>query len=204
MDVERGRFRVAYAAAVHVALVGQDHRGRHGADRGATLVFLVVRDGAHDGRDDHRGIGLGDRAHELAAARGGDAVDELAEDRPHRRPVALDRAWRERRVDQPTQAAVIVAVDVQDVAADLFVQGPVVDPEDLGDLHPGERQRARSQEELPRLTLDDDVAERHRGEPRPVAQLAHGLMEPLAPQRGVGVVERRQLELGDRGHAAAD
>src|SRR5207237_1843395 len=50
VDVERGGLRVTYAAPVHVALVGDDHRGGHGTHREPTLVLLVIRDGAH-----HRG-----------------------------------------------------------------------------------------------------------------------------------------------------
>ena len=59
----------------------------------------------------------------------------------HRRPVALDRARGQRRVHEVAQAAVVVAVDVEDVAGDLLVQRPVGDAEDLGDLQPGERRR---------------------------------------------------------------
>ena len=91
-------------------------------------------------------------------------------------------------------------VDVQDVAPHLLIQRPLGHAEDLGDLHPREDRRAGAQEELARLAVEHHVAERARGEPALVAQLAPSLMEALPAQRRVGVVEHRELQLADERH----
>ncbi len=92
------------------------------------------------------------------------------------------------------------AVDVEDVAADLLVERPVVDPEDLGDLHAGEREAPAAQEELAGLAVDGHAAERHRRQPALLGELGHRGVEALAAQLRVQVVEARQLEFGQGGH----
>src|ERR1700722_3577323 len=97
----------------------------------------------HHGRDRKRRIRLGEGLDEVAAdslaaavdagrlgrlrrlrlARGGNGLrEQLLEELAHRRAVALDGAWRERRVYEAAQARVVGAVDVQDVATQLLVQ----------------------------------------------------------------------------------
>jgi hypothetical protein len=89
----------------------------------------VAQRRAHHRGDGQRRIGLGERLHELAAARVAHAVVEPLEEPAHCRAPALGRARRERGVDQVAQPAVVVGVDVQDVADDLLVQGAVLDAE---------------------------------------------------------------------------
>ena len=124
-------------------------------------------------------------------------VEQLPEEALHRRPVALDRARRQRRVDEVAQPPVIVAVDADDVVDDLLVQRPVADLEDLRDRQPGEDRLLGAKEELARLALGHDVAERARRQPSVVSvELGHRVAIHVAAQRGVGVVKRRELELG--------
>jgi hypothetical protein len=79
----------------------------------------------------------------------------------------------------------------------------LVDPEDLRDLHPGEREAAAAQEELAGRAVQRDVPERHGREPAAAAQLAQGGVEGGAAQRLVGVVEGGEVELADGGHVRA-
>ena len=127
-------------------------------------------------------------------------AEEIREEAAHRRPPAFDRAGREERVDQPAQAPVVVAVDVEDVAADLLPQRAVVDPEDLGDLHPGERERAW-------LRRKNSPASRSSAT-NPSGIDASQLCAPArascrwnrGPRARVEVVEGGELELADGGH----
>ena len=52
----------------------------------------------------------------------GSAVEQLLERTAHRGAIAVDRAWRQGRVDEVAQPAVVDAVDVDDVVDDLLVQ----------------------------------------------------------------------------------
>jgi len=70
-------------------------------------VLRVAKWSAHDLGDDQRRIGLGHGLYEVAPAARRNIVEQLLEEPPHRRPVAVDRPWRERRVDQVSQAAVV-------------------------------------------------------------------------------------------------
>ena len=89
------------------------------------------------------------------------------------------------------------AVDAEDVARDLLVERPVGHAEELGDLAAGEREALGAQEELAGLALEHDVAEGHRGEPRAVRrERAHDVVEAIAAQVRVAVVEGRELEFG--------
>ena len=110
--------------------------------------------------DHERGIRLGERIDELAAAVGGEPTQQLLQELPHRRAVAVDAARRQRRVDEIAQATVILAVDIDDVPDDLLVQRAVVDPEQLADRQSGEHGRLRAQEELRGLTVEHGEAER--------------------------------------------
>ena len=105
-------------------------------------------------------VGLGERLDEVgAASRRRGRRGELCEDA---------RAWpgRQRSTARGVKAGLTRPrsrrwswpVDVEDVAADLLEQRAVVDPEDLGDLHPREREALAAQEELARLAVDRDAA----------------------------------------------
>jgi hypothetical protein len=118
-------------------------------------------------------------------------------------PPAVGGARRERRVDEVAQAAVVVAVDAEDVAAQLLGQRPGLDAEELGQLEPGEGRRAAAQEDLGRLAIEDHRPDRRRRQPALGAQLGHARVEGGAAQGGVGVVEDGQLELGEQRHGGA-
>ena len=163
-------------------------------------LLRVVERRAHNRRDHLARVGLAEGGDGVAAALVLHARPQLLEEPAHRRPPLLDRARGEGGVDESAQPPVVLAVDVEDVAADLLVERTVVDAEDLGDLQPRERERLRAQEELAGLPLQGREAERHRGDPALLAQLAHGGVEALAAQLRVGVVERGELELGHGRH----
>ena len=84
-------------------------------------------------------------------------------------------------------------------------QRPVVDPEDLRDLQPGERERPRTQEELAALAVEHDEPERHRRQPAALPQLAHRRVETLAAQLRVEVFEpgSSSSSLDRHGHSGA-
>ncbi len=89
----------------------------------------VTQRRAHHRGDHQRRIRLGERRDELAAPVRSNRAQQLLEERTHRRAVAIDRARRERRVDEVAQPAMVGPVDVDDVADDLLVQRPVRDLE---------------------------------------------------------------------------
>ena len=158
---------------------------------------------AHHGRDDERGVGLGEGLDELAVPVGADGVPELLEIGPHERPPAVGGTWREGRVDEVAQAPVVVAVDAEDVAAQLLGQRAGLDVEELGELQPGEGRRAAAQEDLGRLTVEHHGPDRRRRQPALGAQLGHAWVKGGAAQGRVGVVENRQLEVGQQRHGGA-
>jgi hypothetical protein len=88
-------------------------------------------------------------------------------------------------------AAIPLAVEVEDVPLHLLARRPLLDAAELGDLHAGEGRRAGAQEEGGGLAVEHGVAERRRCNPAPRSQLAHHLVEPLAPERRIRVVEDR-------------
>src|ERR1035441_3344831 len=88
---------------------------------------------------------------------------------------------------------------MQDVPPHLLVQRPLAPPEDLRDLHPREDRRARPQEELARLPVERQVAIRPLRQPAPAApQTRHLRAEAFPAHRRIRVVERGELQLGDR------
>jgi hypothetical protein len=150
-----------------------------------------------------RRVGLGEGLYELAAPVGAHGVPELLEVGPHERPPAVGGTRREGRVDEVAQAPVVVAVDTEDVAPQLLGERARLDAEQLGQLAPGEGRRAAAQEDLGRLAVEDHRPDRRRGQPALGAQLGHARVEGRAAQRRVGVVEDRQLELGEQRHGGA-
>lgn len=94
----------------------------------------------------------------------------------------------------------VVAVHVEDVAPDLLEQGALGDVEEVRDLHAREGGRLRAQEVGGGLSLEHHVTERSRAQPAPRAQVAKALVEGLAAQLGIGVVEHGQVEIGDETH----
>ncbi len=174
----------------------------------------VLQRGAHHVRDHQRRVGLGELLDELApdhlawagtvgfCFRGvcNRLLEQLLEELAHLGAVALHRARAERRVDEAAKTRVVRPIDVQDVALHLLIQRSLGHIEDLSDLHARKDRRARAQEELARLPVQHEVAERVLRKPTLGAQPSHRLVEALAPQRGVGGVERGQLKLGDERH----
>src|SRR5207302_10197447 len=98
--------------------------------------------------------------------------------------------------------AMVVAVDVQDVAIDLLAEGSGIDAEQLGDLLARERGLLRPQEELAGLAVEGHVPERDPGEPGSGGEPRHGLVEPIPVKRGVGRVELRKVERRDVLHGS--
>ena len=158
---------------------------------------------AHDRRDDERRVRLGEGLDELAAPVGADGVPELLEVGAHGRPPAVGGPRREGRVDEVAQAPVVVAVDAEDVAAQLLGQRAALDAEQLRELEPGEGGRAAAQEDLGRLAVEHHRPDGRRRQPALGAQLGHARVEGGTAQRRVGVVEDRQLELGQQRHGGA-
>ena len=156
---------------------------------------------AHHVGDHQRRVGLGELLDELAVPVLRQAVDQLAEESPHRRAVAIDGARGQRRVDEVAQPTVVGATDVDDVLDHLLVQRPVGDPEQLGDRQAGEDRVLGPQEVLARGSIEHHEAERARRQP-PVVSLhrGHRVAVALAAQRRVGVIEHRKLELGRQRH----
>jgi hypothetical protein len=97
----------------------------------------------------------------------------------------------------------VVAVDAEDVAAQLLGERAGLDAEDLGQLATWEGRGAAAQEQLGRLAVEHERSQRRGGQPALLAQLRHPGMEPGTAQRRIGVVEHREVELGDQRHAAA-
>jgi hypothetical protein len=95
---------------------------------------------------------------------------------------------------------VIVAVDVEDVAAHLLEQRALGHLEHLRDLHPREGGRPRTQEERRGLAVEHEVPDRRACEPAGAAELVHGAVEALAAQADVEEVQLRQLQLDDARH----
>jgi len=155
---------------------------------------------AHHLRDHQRGVGLREVLDELAAPIFG-ALKQLRQETAHCRAVAIDRARRERGVDEVAQPPVIFAVDVDDVLDDLLVQRTVIDLEQLSDRQTGEHGVLGAQEELPGLAIEHDEPEWAGGQPPVVAlERLHRLPVAPAPQGGIGVVEAGELELCGEGH----
>jgi hypothetical protein len=160
----------------------------------------VVRRRAEHRRDRQRRVWLGDRADELAAPGVAHARPEVVEEAAHDRAVAIRGARGEGRVDEVAQPPVVVAVDVQDVAAHLLGQRTVRHAEELRELEAGERRGAAAQEELAGLAVEDEHRELVARQPAPAAQVEHGLVEAPAAQVGREVVEVGEVELGDGWH----
>ncbi len=92
---------------------------------------------ADHGGDRHRRVGLRERCDRVAlAAR--HLVEQPGDELAHHRPPAVGRLRGEGRVDQVAQAAMVVAVDVEDVASDLLAQRPGLHVEQLGEGLAGE------------------------------------------------------------------
>jgi hypothetical protein len=155
---------------------------------------------AHDRGDDQRRVGLGERLDELAATPVRDRIPELLQVCAHGRAPAIGRARGEGGIDEVAQAPVVVAVDAEDVAPQLLGQRPGLDAEDLGELAAGERGLLAAQEMLGGLAIEDDRAQRRGRQPAALGELGHPRMEGRAAQRRIGVVEDREVELGQRGH----
>lgn len=75
----------------------------------------------HHGGDALRRVGLGKGADELAASRLSDRLEQARQKAAHSRAVTLHRSRRKGGIDQATQAAVVIAVDVEHVTDDLLV-----------------------------------------------------------------------------------
>jgi hypothetical protein len=161
----------------------------------------VLERGAHHGRDRERRVGLCEVGHDLAAAVALDGSPELLEELAHGGAPAVGRPGRERRVHEVAQPAVRGPVDVEDVAAHLLVERPVLHAEQLGDLHAGEDGALGAQEERRGLAVEHEVAELRARDPGARGEVGHRRVEAIAPQRGVEVVELGKRELGDRRHA---
>ena len=66
-----------------------------------------------DDRDHPAGVGLGELGHELAAAGGREAGDQLLGQSTKARDEAIDRARREGRVEQPPNPGVVLTLEVE-------------------------------------------------------------------------------------------
>jgi hypothetical protein len=96
---------------------------------------------------------------------------------------------------------VVVAVEVEQVALEALVEGALGDALHLQHAPARERQAAVAHEVRGGLAIEHDVADRvNARDPALLAQLAHGVVERLAPELGVLILQRRQLELGGGGH----
>jgi len=159
----------------------------------------VLERRAHNGGDHHRRIRLGEALDELAAPGARHPVPQAFEDLAHGGAPAVGGARREGGVDEIAQAPVVLAVEVQDVAADLLGQRSLVDLEDLGDLESREGGRAGAQEELARLAVEHGVAEGNLRQPPLRSQAGQHVVEARAAQGGVVVGQDGRVELVDRG-----
>jgi hypothetical protein len=95
---------------------------------------------------------------------------------------------------------VIVAVQMQDVAAHLLEQRALRHLEHLRDLQPRERGGAGAQEERRGLAVEHEVADRGGGEPVARAEALHDVMEARALEVGGEVVELGQIEVCNEAH----
>ena len=108
----------------------------------------------------------------------------------------------ERRVDQVAQAAVIVAVDVEDVARDLLAERALLHLEQLRERLAGEGRLLRAQEELARLALEDHVGRSGRGRASsPRRAPPCGCRMPV--RAGSGRARRSRAGPGLRGRSAS-
>ena len=82
-----------------------------------------------------------------------------------------------------------VAVDVEDVAAHLLEERPLLHAEHLGDPEAGERGALRAQEECGGVAVEHEVPERRAGEPGLGAQRVDRLVEALAREIWRQIVE---------------
>ena len=119
----------------------------------------------------------------------------------HRRPVAVRGRRGEGGLNELAQAAVVVAVEVEQVAAQALVERALGDPLHLEDRGAGELRRRCAQEEARGLAVEDEPADGlGAGEPARGAKPLHLLVELLPAQVRVRVVEGGEVELGDCGH----
>jgi hypothetical protein len=132
----------------------------------------------------------------------GERLPQALEEIAHRGAPAVRGARREGGVDEVSQAAMVLAVDVEDVAAHLLEQRPLGHLEHLRDLHAGEGGGASAEEEGGGVAVEDEVADRRAGEPAALAQLGHRLVEARPLQLGREEVDLGQREVGDQGHRA--
>ena len=156
--------------------------------------------GAHHRRDDERGVGLREGVDELAGAVAAHRLPQLRQVGAHGRAPAVGGARREGRVDEVAQAPVVVAVDAEDVAAQLLGERAGLDPEELRELAPGEGRRTAAQEDLARLAVEHHRADRRGRQPALGAELRHPRMKARTAQGRIGVVEDREVELGQQRH----
>ena len=93
------------------------------------------------------------------------------------------------------------ALDRDDVLADRFGKRSLGDPEGRGDDRRRENDLLRAQEEVRRLTVEDEGPAR-LGTRQPVlcGERLHPLVELVAAEVLVRPVEEGQVELGEGGH----
>ena len=153
---------------------------------------------AEHGCDGQRGVRLGDRGDELAAAAVVERTPQATEERAHRRPPAIGGPRRERAADQGAQPPVVLALLIEDVRVDLLAQPPARHAEQVGDLAARKRRRPRSQEELGRLAVEHDVGQRRRGKPAVLTgagQARELLVVGIARQIAASEVDAWQVKL---------
>ncbi len=171
-----------------LGLVGERDRVELALDphRPVVQAVGVLGRGAHHRRDHAGRVGPGDGLDQVAAPGRGDVLPELGEDLAHRRAPAVGRAGRERRVEQAPQAAVVGAVDVDDVVDDLLVEGALGDREELGQEDARGRSRPCCGGRTPRP--------RGRGRRSPAARWASHF--PEAARSAIAPCQRSPLSAG--------
>src|SRR5579875_2995254 len=133
-----------------------------------------------------------------APRRASQLVTHPCQKAPHGRAPPLPRSRREGRADQRPQPPVPVTAEVQDVGVDHLPEPAAGDAEQIGDLTAGKTGLLRPQEELPRLAIQHDMGEGRPGQPALLAQPRQALVEDLAAQARLVIVEERQLDVADR------
>ena len=78
--------------------------------------------------------------------------------------------------------------------------GPSSIPKSSAIFSPGNVACLRAQEERRGLAVEHDEPERRGGQPAAARRVAQGIVERVALERGIGRVERREVELGDERH----
>ena len=161
----------------------------------------VLERRAHDRRDHPRGVRLGERRDRVAAAVGGHGLVQLGDLLAHRRAQRVGGGRRERGLDELAQPAVVLAVEVEEVPLQPLVQRA------LGHALHLEDRAARERRLLVRRK--NAVASwSSTNQPNGSARAIHVCSrrsrsvscEPRARERRVHVVERGDVEVGDRGH----